>query len=450
MSCPGSFPCLSLSNNVPIASLRCTMKTKAIPFALGLLIVILGILPAAAQSRLEGALAAMYKDCLFPTSPHFQNSIALSQLQLAPGISTFIENNLAAIPLTPPTLEPAMKDGEIVAAVSGFAPIYTESSATLGERNAFLGANYSFFNLSRIRGQNLSDVGFQFAQDGDGGDIVTARMPLDVDASVFSLYASYGVTDWLDVGFALPLVTLRFNSRPTTFRIIGNDTGLRYGGEFDSADYRFVGDQAEIFLPPSDEDPAVVRDENPVVPQSETYVSTIAVRAKLRLPVTSARGASAVLVEVRVPAGRSTDNALGEGNFGVRLMLIGELVRQGGFKPYVNVGGQYWDGSDSSGLKLATGFNQQLSSKLFFSFDLLGEIDLERDNPLTLIDRSNAFHNVTVSNIPAMGYEHTFNGALGLQFALSPRVHAYGSALFSFLSAGLQSTVAPTIGVALH
>lgn len=425
-----------------------TMKPRTV--ILAVVLVLLCVPSATAQSRLEGALAAMYRDCLFPTSPYFQNSIALSELQVAPGISTFIENNLAAIPLTPPTLEPAMRDGAIVAAVTGFGPIYTESSATLGQQKAFIGANYSYFNLSRIRGQNLSDVGFQFAQDGDGGDVVTARMPLDVDASIISLYASYGLTDWLDVGFALPIVRLQFDSEPTTFRIIGNDTGLRYGGQYDRADYQFVGDWAAIYLPPSDTDPAAVREENPVVPQSESYLSTIAVRAKVRLPVTLARGRTGALIEARIPAGRNTDNVLGEGNFGLRVIFIGELVRQGGFKPYVNVGGQYWDGAHSSGLKLASGFNQQLSSKLFFSFDLLGELDLEQGNPLALIDRSNAMGDVAVSNIPSLGYEHTFNGALGLQFAFSPRLHAYGSALFSFLSTGLQSTVAPTFGIALH
>jgi hypothetical protein len=425
------------------------MKTTLATLLTPLLLATAAAPPAAAQSRLEGALAAMYRDCLFPTSQHFQSAILLSELELAPGISRFIENNLAAIPLTPPTLEPSMRDGDIVAAVTGFAPIYTESSTTLGERNAFLGANFSYFNLSRIRGQNLSDVEFRFVQDGSGGDMVTASMPLDVDASVISLYASYGVTERLDIGFALPIVRLEFNSRPTTFRIIGDDTGLRYGGEFNTADYRFVGDQAEIYLPIS-EDPAAVRDENPVVPQSESYLGTIALRAKLRLPVSISNGGTAALLEVRVPAGRSADNVLGQSNFGLRVMLIGELVRQGGFKPYLNVGGQYWNGSDSSNLRLNSGFNQRLGNRLFFSFDLLGEIDLEQSTPLALIDRSNALGGVTVSNIPAMSYDHTFNGALGLQYAFSPRLHAYGSALFSFLSAGLQSTVAPTIGIALH
>lgn len=426
------------------------MASRPIPIAIAFLLAVSAAVPANGQSRLEAALAAMYRDCLFPTSPHFQSSIALSQLQLAPGISSFIENNLAAIPLTPPTLEPAMRDGNIVASVTGFAPIYTESSSTLGERRAFIGANYSYFNLSRLRGQNLSEVEFQFVQDGTGGDMVTARMPLDVDANIVSLYASYGVTDRLDIGFALPIVTLQFSSEPTTFRISGDDTGLQYGGAYDRADYVFVGDQAEIYLPPSNENPAAVRDENAVVPTTETYLATIAVRAKYRMPVSIGGGATAALVEVRIPAGRSSDNALGTGNFGVRAMLIGQVARRAGFRPYVNVGGQYWDGFDSSNIRLGAGFNQQLGAKLFFSFDLMGEIDLEEENPLRLVDRSNAFRDITLSNIPSLGYDHTMNGALGLQYAFTPRIHAYGSALFSFLSSGLQSTVAPTVGIAFH
>ena len=48
-------------------------------------------------------------------------------------LGNFIEANLAAIPLTPPNLEAEYVDGRISTMVTGFTPIYTESSATVGE-----------------------------------------------------------------------------------------------------------------------------------------------------------------------------------------------------------------------------------------------------------------------------------------------------------------------------
>ena len=57
---------------------------------------------------------------------------------------------------------------------------------------------------------------------------------------------------------------------------------------------------------------------------------------------------------------------------------------------------------------------------------------------------------LTRSSIPAVKREHTLDAGVGLQWTLSPSVHAYGSALFALLDRGLQSTVAPTVGIAAH
>lgn len=426
------------------------MRNKLIwIYTLVLIITFTNVRPCLSQSKLEAALAAMYRDCLFPGSNAFQSAIELTRISLAPGISNFIENNLAAIPLTPPNLELATRDGELVTAIAGMAPLYTEGSSTIGTGRFYVGLNYSFLNLSRIRGAQLSDLEFTFMQDGAGTDFVVARMPLDVDANVFTIYNTFGLTDRLDIGFALPIVSLSIKEQPTRFQIFGNDTGLLYGNFSTTADYVPVGDEATIFLPGRD---PITRDPetNPTAPQSESYVSTIALRAKYRLPVSITRGAAAALIDVRIPVGRDDQNVLGKGNLGIRFTLIGEYARLSGFKPYVNLSGQYWDGFDSSSLKLASGFNQQLGNNLYFTFDLLGEIDLENNELLTLIDNNAAFRGTSLSNIPSLKRDNTLNGALGFQYTFSSRIHAYGSALFSLINSGLQSSIAPTFGIALH
>lgn len=420
---------------------------KRISGFLILLLLFAGSETAFAQSRLEGAFAELYATCLFdvPTVENnpFSQAASLARETFAPGLSGFIESNLAAIPLAPPGLEAEYVEGEVVNVVTGFAPVYTESSATIGEGTFLVGANTSHFTLSQIRGQNLSDLQFEFQQNG-GGDTVFVTMPFDINATVFTLHGGYGVSNRFDVGFALPVVRLSVDNVNTSFRVEGGNTGCRYiPGDLNCEGRGSRSISPALF--------ALVDDQS----ETETLVGTLALRAKYRFPVSVTGGHLAAVLEVRLPT-RKESSILGRGNFGTRLSFIGEYQELGTFKPYVNVGGQFWNGRNSNSLKVATGFNQQLASRLFLAFDLLGEIDLEPDPFLGAIDNpvvDEAYTSesvLTQSGIPALGRDHTLNAGLGLQWALAPRVHAYGSALFSLLDRGLQSTVAPTVGVAAH
>ncbi len=392
------------------------------------------------SSQLELALQNMYTACLFDGSGHFDGAVDLANLSLAPGITAFIEDNLAAIPLAPPNLEAEFLDGQLVTTATGFAPIFTESSATVGKGKVFVGSNVSFFNLTRIRGRELSELEFAFQQD-DGGDVIRVNMPLDVDATVFTLYGTYGISERFDLGISLPFVRLRTEQAPTTFEILGNDTGLRYGGEFRTIDYTFAGNNVKLDLPGID---TIENEDLATVPDIEAYLSTMALRGKYRI----SQGLAA-LVDLRIPMGRDEGNALGAGNFGVRAMLIGEYAVGNGFKPYLNIGGQFWEGNDSNSLKIAAGFNQRVGPNIFFAFDVLGEMELEANGALDDIDE-NLLSPLVLSNIRAVERDHTMNAALGLQIAATEYLHLFGSAMFSLLDTGLQSSVAPTFGIALY
>lgn len=411
------------------------------------ILLLIGHQTTSAQGRLEKAFANLYATCLFdaPTVENnpFSQAASLARETFAPGLSGFIESNLAAIPLTPPSLEAEYAEGEVINVVTGFTPVYTESSATIGEGLFLVGANTSHFNLSKIRGEDLNDLQFEFQQNG-GGDTVFVTMPFDIDATVFTLHGAYGITSRFDVGFALPVVRLGIQNVNTTFQVEGDNTGCRYiPGDLNCEGRGERSISPGLF--------ALVNDQS----ETEIFIGTLALRAKYRFPVSGNAGRLAAVLDVRVPTRRES-NILGRGNFGTRLIFVGEYHQLGTFKPYVNVGAQFWNGRNSNSLKVATGFNQQLASKLFLAFDLLGEVDLEPDPFLASIDNPLAEEDytsesvLTRSGIPAIGRDHTLDAGLGLQWALSPSIQAYGSALFALLDRGLQSTVAPTVGVAAH
>ena len=413
----------------------------------------LGPQSASAQGRLEDAFAELYATCLFDIQTvennPFSQAASLAEETLAPGLSGFIESNLAAIPLTPPSLDAEYTDGKVINVVTGFTPVYTESSATVGEGLFLVGSNLSHSNLSQIRGKELDDLQFTFEQNG-GGDRVSVTMPFDLRATVFTLHGAYGVTNRFDVGIALPFVRLSIENVSPTFRVEGNNTGCRYSQELGQEVMWTCNGMGPR------ETPSSVRLYSFVGDQSETefFLGTVALRAKYRFPVSVDAGRLAAVLDVRIPT-RKESNIVGRGNFGTHLTFVGEYNQLGTFEPYINVGGEFWNGRSSNSFNAAFGFNQQFASNFFFTVDLLGEVALEPDSFLGPIENPSAEDAstesvLTRSSIPAVKREHTLDAGVGLQWTLSPSVHAYGSALFALLDRGLQSTVAPTVGIAAH
>lgn len=422
----------------------------------GLLIVFvlaLGHQSTTAQGRLEQAFAELYTTCLFDISTvennPFSQAASFAQETFAPGLSGFIESNLAAIPLTPPSLDAEYAGGEVVNVVTGFTPAYTESSATVGDGLFLVGSNISHSNLSQIRGEDLDDLRFTFEQNG-GGDRVSVTMPFDIRATVFTLHGAYGVTNRFDVGVALPVVRLSIENVTTNFRVVGDNTGCRYSQELGQEVMWTCDGEGPRETPPSVRLYSFVGDQS----ETEVFLGTVALRAKYRFPVSVDAGRLAAVLDVRVPT-RKESNIVGSGTFGTHLTFVGEYHQLDTFKPYVNVGAKFWNGRSSNSFNMSMGFNQQFASKLFFTFDLLGEVALEPDAFLDSIDNPLAEEAstesvLTSSNIPAVKRDHTLDAGVGLKWALSPSVHAYGTALFALVDRGLQSTVAPTVGIAAH
>lgn len=423
---------------------------------LAFLLLLTEIRPVFAQSQLEQALNDMYRICLFANRENnpFSTAVTLATEYLGPGLSDFIESNVASIPLssTPPGLMPVQVEGRTVPQVVNFTPIFTETSATVGRGNLYVGSSFSYFNMSMLRGNALNELEFNFAQNPGGSDVIFAHMPLGIDVYALTLYATFGVTERFDLGMAFPVVQLDVSGRRTTFIIRGDDNpDLRYGGFSRRADYSFTG-VPTVVLP--GREPGEAAGDPAGVASSETFLGAMAVRAKYQFPV-SAESASSVaaMADVRVPVGRNDENTLGAGNLGGRLLLITEYD-VGSFRPHMNVGAEYWGGDGNSSLLYSAGFNQRLGPELFFTFDLLGTLDLESEEELNRIDELNLQFTadgqlVPLSNIEALDRDHTLNASLGLRLVFSPRFHLYGASLFSLVDSALHSLATPTIGGAL-
>ena len=414
-----------------------------------------------AQSQLQETLETMYTACLFRESGPFSQAVDLAKSSLAPGLSNFVESSLSNIPLTPPKLEASFVDGEIVSTVTGFASIFSENSSTVGKGRLLAGTSFSYFDLTKIRGEEMSDLTFAFEQDG-GGDIIQVNMPFGLKASVFTFFGTLGISDRLDIGIALPFVNMNITRQPTRFQVIGSNTGCRYNSPgcvpgqqegFDVLDYTFAGG---VTVDAGADGVDATNNQNPSVPENELFLASLGVRAKYRFPSSSAKGNMAAVLDLRLPVGRTDSNVLGESDFGWRITIVGEYQASPTFKPYVNIGAHSWNGLKSNFILVNSGFSQQLIPRVFLSFDLLAQIQLENDPFLSQIDNRIASDaslseiSLNGTTIPAVDYDHTLNTGLGLQFAVSPTFYLYGSALFALTNNGLQSEIAPAVGGALY
>lgn len=450
---------------------------------LAVLLLLLSASPASAQINtvLSDLLSTILNERL-QLSPgehaaHFEPAAEIAVETLAPSLNALIADNIASFPLsaTAAGVTFDFSTGQPVSVIESQGPIFAETANTLGRRRINVGLNATRLSLNRLRGLPLSELRFTFPHEdicprgveppcepglGDNPteiDVIDIYMGLDVDATIVALSATYGLTDNLDVGVAVPFVSVGIEG--TALAVIDSRTMSRFGQAF-----HFFGCSEE----PDGGclDPILTTEEH--YDGSASGVGDIALRAKYRFPLEAAYGLGALL-DVRLPTGSSEDY-LGTGSVGVQLSLLGS-ARLGDFTPHVNLGYDYHGGTDDaemgdfdrSSVKFALGFDQQLISSVTLALDLLGDLNLG-DDPLDQLPGSvfirdsnttddgevgEAEREVRLTNVPSGIGGNFFDLSVGARFAFSERIQALGNVLVPLNDGGLRSSIVPTAGVSL-
>ena len=181
--------------------------------------------------------------------------------------------------------------GTVERSSDSFGPFFTERTLTAGAGHGSFGVNYQTVSFTTIDGWNLQDgtllaTASKFRDQPQPFDVET--LSLRVRASTATFMANYGVRDRLDVGVAIPFVTLN---------ISGERTDTYRGRQFPQA----------------------------TASAAASGVGDIAIRAKYHLARSSAGGV-AVGAEVRTPTGRSED-LLGTGSAALKSLMIASFDR---------------------------------------------------------------------------------------------------------------------------
>ena len=185
-------------------------------FAIGVIVAA----PAAAQTPSSGTVTALVDTILrrvVADSPVTDAEFDQRRRETRDGIAIGITTALASYPLgassaglvyiTGPNKEPILKS-------TSFGSMFVERSVTNGRGTFNLGVSYQQSGFDKLQGIDLKNVGFPtqsqlgtYTGDGSGvGDAFFAK--LDVKSRVFVFSGSYGVTDSLDVGWAVPIASL--------------------------------------------------------------------------------------------------------------------------------------------------------------------------------------------------------------------------------------------------
>jgi hypothetical protein len=294
----------------------------------------------------------------------------------------------------------------------------------------------SALNFTSLRGVPLDELTLNFSHDdvdppGLGrplreNDILQVTLDLNVNLLVSTFFTTFGLSDAIDVGVAVPIVHTNLTGRSMgQFIPFGIPTS-----------HFFAGDSANPVLTAS-----------AATFGSATGVGDIALRMKANLR-SDERFAVAVMTDARLPTGNE-DDLTGSGHFALRGLLIAS-ARLGAVSPHLNVGHEIRTGRGRSDAIHATaGFDQPMSDWATLAMDLISEWHVGGGGlqfpPAVHIEYPVERH-VIPTNIPNMK-DHRVHGSFGMKFRVLGGPILVANALVPLRRGGLESRLVWTVGL---
>jgi hypothetical protein len=327
-------------------------------------------------------------------------------------------------------------------------PIFGERAPTLGRGRVLAGLARTGVHFKTLRGVDLGHVRFTFTHansdfpgcdsiaNGDcsllgvptlENETIDLNLALDVRLTVTSLLLTYGLTDRMDLGVVLPLVSVSLDGTSNA--------------------------QINPFGPP----PAVHffggTPDNPVLTASRTIAGSTTglgdVYARVKVNLRRAEPLSvAVLGDVRFPTG-SESNLLGSGAFAARGLAI-LSANFGSFSPHANLGFLYRGGEFENDAVLATlGFDHLLSSWATLAIDLVSQLQVG-ESPLQVpapVEIEAPYHRTITPTVIPDTRDDLVDGSLGMKLTAAPGFTIVANGEWSLNRGGLRPDVIWTAGV---
>lgn len=327
-------------------------------------------------------------------------------------------------------------------------PIFAERAQTLGRGRVLAGINQTNLTFTSLRGvplgslrlvfthENVDFPGCSEQQQADCGqmgvpvlenDIMQFDLGLDIKVAVTSFFATYGLSDKVDVGVVLPL--MRASLTGTSRAEI-----LPFGGT--TATHFFAGTTTNPVL-----------QEGRTTSASAFGIGDVAVRVKINARQT-ANGGVGLLFDARLPTGDEKD-LLGAGSFSGRVLAILSSTF-GAFSPHLNAGYLYTSGENRNDVVLATaGFDHLLARGVTLAAEVAGEFQVGDSQlllPQPVVYESPFRRTINPTSIPDIR-DDVVNGSFGFKFTMPSRMTIVTNALFPLNDGGLRARLTYTLGL---
>lgn len=299
--------------------------------------------------------------------------------------------------------------GTVERATGGFAPFFVERAATAGAGRGAFAVSFQQARFTQLDGMVIRDgtlvtTSNRFTDEARAFDVET--LALDIRATTVTLSASYGVTDRLDIGVALPVVSLRVEGTRT-------DT---YRGSV----YQQINASA-----------------------SSTRLGDALGRVKVNVAKGPWGGVS-VGGDLRVPTG-SEENLVGAGRAGQRVFVIA-TAGSGAVTAHVN--GGLSRGSVSGGFDYGAALSGSPTARL----TIVGEVFGHRLSDIGRIVPSTAPHPTiigvqTLRLVEGDTSTSTFLGSIGMKWNVASGLLLSANVLVPFSDAGLTPRWVPSVAL---
>jgi hypothetical protein len=299
--------------------------------------------------------------------------------------------------------------GTVERASDSFGPLFTERSLRIGKKQLSFGLNYQYANYKTLQGADLTTGTFptntaRFANALQPFSVDTLSLELDV--TTVTGFASYGVTDDLDIGVVAQITRLHFSGRRVnTFQGVST---------LQSA-------QAH----------------------SASGLGDLAMTARYRLAGEGGTG-FAIGSDLRLPTGRSGD-LLGTGKTAWRMLGMGSWEHA----PFaVDLNGGFSVGGASRELSWASALTYAATPRI----SVIGELMGRRFNDLTRVADVYQPHPV-LAGIETMRWLPTGGGLQTVYLVTGAKVNIHGrwllkaNVLTRLTDTGLRAKFTPSIAL---
>jgi hypothetical protein len=290
----------------------------------------------------------------FGHEAHFNNDFVAQFRPISVAVGSQISNLPKASPSSGITFvyDPTLKTFA-PATEQNLGPIIGERAETIGRKRLYVGFSYQYFNFTTIDGTDLKNVPAVFQhqpfpavpsvpflrscpnQSGMTGpyagdpcfvrDFIDTTTRIDLKVGQYTLYATYGITDRLDVSVAIPVLNVRMGVGSTATIVPNsqpNPTANNVPHQFDPAKVPSCGATSPCFQ-------GTFSDSG-----NTTGIGDVVFRWKDTV-YKGERAGFALGIDVRTPTG-DEKNFLGSGAVGVR--PFGVFSYQARVSPHVDLG----------------------------------------------------------------------------------------------------------------